>query len=499
MSLRLVAFGIVAVLYSSTQVFSQDLKAASEVVSTPVFTVAAMVEPQTIPMQPCPSAALDITFEGTEDPNHNYALTIYKQNISAETCYVYTRSGGAWVTPDRGPEGSRVKVCYNCETGQPEPVTDRVILAPGHFAHQTRRWETTPADASTSCVTATAMTWEGGEANGYIRLSSPSLLKPICSRLTAMDYTAAAASPALTTASRQPVIHWDNGADVSYSRERIPLRVRVEDPGHELLLDEHSSCPRLFLRTPDVRTQRGMPTNDFFEDEIQNPTCKIEPGGSKGKPPVYVMEFDSSYVIAEDRENSGEFTFNVSALAGAMGRYSLVGTTKNFHLSMINGKVLVRNWGPAVEGLAASLILDKDTYEVGEEIPLHVALENVSSPSLITAPNTPRWFISVKLMDLENQPVQSTEEPLTGNLAACYHFFCGEITPVTMKLSLYGFRPKKPGIYKVIATWWPARDTGCDYATPSALIPVESNLVIFRLIANSNGETVIDDKSPLHK
>ena len=489
MKFRFAFLGVVAGFCLSANSLSQELAMPYKGFYGPFLNAALVIEPQAGPMQPCPQSALDITFEAAEYPDHTYALAMNKQNISAETCYLFTRSGGVWVTPNQAPDGSRIKVCYNCETRQQKSPTDRVILAPGEFAHQMQSWKSIPPDASTSCVTATSMSWEGDRANGSIRLSSPSFLRPICSPLVSTDNIAGRAFAVFKTSSRTPVIEWDNAPDTSYSLQNIPLRVKVKDPGDQLLLDKKSSCPRLFLRTPEVPTQRGDPTSDFFEDEIPNPTCTIESAASKRKPSAYAMEFDASAVIAEDHENNGEFRFNVSALAEEQGRYSLIGISKDFHLSMVNGKLLVRDWGPTTDGLAASLILDKESYQVGEEIPLHIALQNISSPSLITASNTPRWFISVKLVDFDNQPVASTEEPITGNGAVCYHFYRGNITSVTMNLSWYGFRPQNPGLYKVVATWSPGKDVGCGFATlssKSANIRVEANPVTLRLAPKVN-------------
>ena len=143
-------------------------------------------------IQPCASNALRITFQAADGPDHSYTLAINKRNISAETCFVDSQTHGAGFSPDLWPDGSRVKVSYDSEAGKQGPSATRINLAPGDSVHQTRSWTTAPADASTKCITPTEMTWDDTSYGWYryIRLSSPSLLKPICSALVVTSYTA---------------------------------------------------------------------------------------------------------------------------------------------------------------------------------------------------------------------------------------------------------------------------------------------------------------------
>jgi hypothetical protein len=192
-------------------------------------------------IQPCPSDALSITFQAADGPDHNYTLAINKGNISAETCFVDSQTHGAGFSPDVWPDGSRVKVSYDGEAGKQRPSATRINLAPGNSVHQTRTWTTSPAAASTQCVTPTEMTWEASsEWNNFVRLLSPSLLKQICSTLVNSDYTAGPYFPQTTDDSKGPRVQWDNDDHAFYSRNHIPLRVRVDDPDHTLLLDQHS-------------------------------------------------------------------------------------------------------------------------------------------------------------------------------------------------------------------------------------------------------------------
>ena len=484
MSSRLLVFSILAVLCTSAQVWSQDPKMSGGSVYWRLDSVITIGGEQSLPVQPCPATALDATFQAADGPDHSYTLAINLRNISAETCFVNSQAGGTGISPNPGPDGTQVRICYYCEAGQQKPLAARITLVPGDSVHQIRSWKTTPTDAPARCVTATEMTWDYSyEWRSYVRLSSRSLLKPICSPLMTTDYAVGQLSPETAESSYKPLIQWDNDEDTRYSREHVPLRMRVEDPGHVLLLDERS-CPRIFARIPLMTDSSASPTRITHVDEIQNATCKVKPGDGRGKPSVFVMDFDASYALKQAHGNYGEYTFDVSCLTKSKGRYSLAGTTKDFHLSMMDDKLIQRNWGPAVEGIAVSLTLDKDVYEVGGDIPLHIALENFSSHFLIAAPD-PGYDppgVAVQLQDSDGQSIPSGAGAIWSGHGSCRHFIPGDVVPVELKLSQMGFRPVRAGVYRVVVTWTASKNGGCGLASPSDYLTVKSSPVTFRFM-----------------
>lgn len=444
-----------------------------------LLLVSANLMAQAGIVQPCPSDALRVTFQAADGPDQRYTLAINKQNTSAETCFVDRQTHGAGFSPDLWPDGSRVKVS-SPEARQTPPAEGRINLAPGDSVHQTRTWTTSPRDASTQCVTPTEMTWSTSyEWNSYIRLSSPLLLKPICSDVVNTDYTAGPFFSEGIEDTGAPRIEWDNVGEVS-SRDPIALRVRVEDPNGVLVLDEHS-CPRIFLLVPNVVKTAATPTHITYFDEMRNATCGIEYSG-QGKQRSFVVDFDASYELAHDPIHSGEFLLNVSALTRRQGQYSLVGATKDLQLSMIDGKFIQRYWGPTIQGLAAALNLDKETYEVGDEITLHIGLENVSSPYLITSPVGMPGYVRVQIMDPGGLPIEPIAIPRSGNGAACKVFMLGEISALELKLKQLGYQLKRPGVYQAEVTWSAFKNATCGFGFPSdSNIGVASGPVTFRL------------------
>ena len=423
---------------------------------------------RSLPLQPCPSDALETTFQASDGPDHGYTLAIGLRNISAEPCYLDNYPGGTGLAPNHSQDGAwSIKICYYCEQGQERPSEARITLAPGESVHQTRSWKTTTADGVGRCVFPSGMGWDAyAEYNlSFFRLSSLSLLKPICSRLVTTNYASGQFLPdkivSLGGNPRVPAIKWTNEV-AAYSREQIPLRVTVEDPSHVLSLDERS-CPRIFVRVRDATTSRAIFSRLTRIDELQKPTCKAGSLDTSGKPSVFVIDFDASYAIKQNDEGQGEYTIDVSSLAELKRRYLLAGGTAKLHLSMVDGRFVKRNWGPSVDGAAVSLTLDKEVYTVGSEIPLHIALENVSSSQVICAAD-PRGAppgVDVELRDSSGQTVPRGAGAVWVGHGGSPDFYPGLVVPAEWRLSQMGFKPDHPGIYTLIAIWSPSINSGC--------------------------------------
>jgi len=152
---------------------------------------------------------------------------------------------------------------------------------------------------------------------------------------------------------------------------------------------------------------------------------------------------------------------------------------------MVDGKFIKRNWGPSVEGVAVSLTLDKDVYQLGSDVPLHIAVENVSSPGSIFAmdPYYDPPGVSVELHDSNGNPIRTLGPGIVWmGHGYCHHYLPGLVFPVELTLSQMGFRPDRPGVYKVVATWRPSM-RGCRLRTATEdYLTVRSSPVVFRLL-----------------
>jgi hypothetical protein len=455
-----------------------------------VFPASALA--QAHPVQACSSDALDPTFQALETADHNYTVAINLRNISTETCWVSNYPGGTGMDFHPAPEVKGVSICYYCETGSQKPPEVHIILNPSESAHQTRSWKTAPTDSIAKCGYVTQMNWDKVyeyAADGRFWLLSRSLLKPICSAsIVVSSYSAgqflSETLGADVPSSLSPIISWASDAIAPLSREHIPLRVTVEEPNHSLLVDQNS-CPRMFLRARDATPGRVITYRWTRVQELQDVTCKQETVGAVKR---VTIDFDASSVLIQNNdENKGEYTLDVSSLAEIEGRYLLVGRTQALHLSMVAGKFIRRNWGPAVHGVAVSLNLDKDAYSLGSEIPLHIGLENIDSSDPIAAmdPYYDPPGVGVELLDSAGTPIRPESDTLWSGHGFCHGYPTGLLFPIELTLSKMGFRLMNPGVYTVQAVWQPLLSDSCFIVMKLPLpahLTVKSPSVTFRVV-----------------
>jgi len=167
-----------------------------------------------------------------------------------------------------------------------------------------------------------------------------------------------------------------------------------------------------------------------------------------------------------------------------------------------------QNWGPIVKGVRAGLSIDKTTYRVGEDVPLHIVFENVSAADPIygepyrARPAFDVYFSSsgkVTVQDedgplIPTRPVTVADLPTGGGPLRCPEPY-SQGTPVRFEKSLNRVRllPREPGTYKITVTWSPYTEdisTCQDYLTaaagpapklPSPFVFATSNPVFIRI------------------
>src|SRR5262249_8459952 len=148
-----------------------------------LLTLSGALWAQSPYVPPCPSAALDATFQAVDGPDHSYTLAINLRNISVETCFVDTDPQGGVVIAGRPEVRLPFGICHYCERGSQRPSVTEINLALGESVHQTRSWRTAPVDPAKKCVSPTRMSWAVRyNLHSYFWLFSPSLLRPICSQ-----------------------------------------------------------------------------------------------------------------------------------------------------------------------------------------------------------------------------------------------------------------------------------------------------------------------------
>jgi hypothetical protein len=263
--------------------------------------------------------------------------------------------------------------------------------------------------------------------------------------------------------------------DAYYERERAPFRVVIDDPGGLLPLDQQS-CPMLLIRL-------RYPSGWTRIEEAWRKKCRQEMAATPalGVRIIVEMALEGTELALGDNE------VEVSAVAKLRSRSFLVSSSAKSHWNVADPATIERKWGPRIKGLAVALALDKDTFELGHDIPLHIAMANFEAESSVFG-SYPIWdppAVGVELRDSCGAPVQPQEGAIWLGHGLCGEYQRGKIVPNELSLRDMGFLPKLPGSYTLIAIWRPSSSSTCAYP-PYAT--VESAPVSFRVVDENHRE-----------
>ena len=165
------------------------------------------------------------------------------------------------------------------------------------------------------------------------------------------------------------------------------------------------------------------------------------------------------YSDATGRGVPGEYTFEVFQVAASSDDSQIRPAQSNIlHIQIADPSTIPRKWGPKVKGLAADVTLDKDTFRLGEDVPLHIAIENFGAevPVSSAIPMVPS-VVEIEVRDAEGQPV-----PISGRFHdpfnyvgryAAMRYPKGEVVPLERTLWRDGWLPNRSGTYTVVVTW----------------------------------------------
>jgi DNA invertase Pin-like site-specific DNA recombinase len=355
---------------------------------------------------------------------------------------------------------------HDCNLGQPEYppsfVPDRVeghspvgykwpsspqiplLLRTGQTDHLTYRWRTVPADADHPCV---ELKWMAGS----VLINAPTLLKQVCSDVEGGVYES---GPFRAKSEDSALLVLSAPKPSFFLDEQFFLTV----VGPRIAKDEAGPCPKLFRleRSPDGFTRLDALTGAGFVG------CQSYwPGRQKGN---WNTGFPIEAGASSHWAGLGEHQFQVFEQIEAMGspnptfRHSQILT-----LQIADPSTITRTWGPRVNGVAADVTLDKSTYQVNEDISLHLAVENFNAAGSVYAWD-PLWdpcsAISIRVLDIQGKDLPDNSRQGM-NLCSGHgfgpnkEFSQGKLYPIERSLTNEGWLPKEPGTYTIVVTWTP--------------------------------------------
>lgn len=386
-----------------------------------------------------------------EGPGDTFTVVIKKRNVSGHPCVFDGPVYGPSLVPDRIDGEQPVELCEDCENHR-LPIAQRrvkppITVNPGDVARQTLRWKTKPPNVSVKCL---QLDWMAQDA---VVLVVPSLLKPVCSEVDYSRFTLASPEEGMMPDVVQaPALKLTSNKPEYYQGESFSVRVARPHGEHSI----SESCPKLYQwhRSPDGSTRLDEVRPQAFKG------CKEKAFGHEAGNWESGFEVDSG---ANSRwAGVGKHAMQVFQLVDSSDDPRLPFVASNvLQYEILDPTTVVRKWGQRAKGTAADITLDRDTYRVGEDIPIHIAVEDFDANLPLYAWD-PLWdpcmAIGIEVEDAAGHPVPP--EQRMPNWSFCMgHGFGprpvakGKVIPIERSLGGAGWLPNRPGTYTLIVKW----------------------------------------------
>jgi len=404
----------------------------------------------------CKVADFDTRVQFVNGPGDYYATAFNFRNISGHSCVLDGSLYGPTFMPDRVPGGKPFTTCYDCEKRLPNgmsPVVPPLALQPDDLAHLSFRWKTAPPDGTVQCLKPTAMV-------GPVLVNAPELLKQVCSDVEVSRYGPgpfpgfAPEDEDLNDGGKTRVFKLMTDNSTYFERQPFYLHVSLARNRFQTAPEE-GVCPKLYLlqRDPDGGTRLDATVPAAFKGCSQ-----FELGAEPG-------DWQSGFDLSALELEPGERTFEVlqENASSDDGRIRFV-HSNIVHLQIIDPSTAPCEWGPKVKGVAVDVTLDKEIFRLGEDVPLHVALENFDADVPIYG-FQPIWdpcsVIAIEVLDAAGKTLATDERFPQSSLCMGHGRILpypkGELFPLETTLKSEGWLPKRTGTFTVVVKWSPAQ------------------------------------------
>src|SRR5579862_540960 len=409
----------------------------------------------------CSIADFDTNLKFLNGPGDLFSILIDKRNISSHPC-VLNRPDSPSLMPDRATGGKPFVVCYYCDERLPNgqfTVIPSITVNPGQIASEAFRWKTVPTIPDIQCMQLQAI-------SGAVLVAAPSLLKKVCSDVDVSRFrlgpspesadgqgqNQAAAAPAFRLTS--PRNRYNLGE--SFSVLLTPIRPSAA------ATPQADHCPTFYLRE---RSPDGVTRIDEVQP-ISSVGCPTFIPGRRniGSPTSFEIDSGSGSHWA----GIGEHSLEVLQLVGSPNDLQIQFISSNIlRFQVADPVAMQRKWGPRLKGIAADITTDKETFRVGEDVPLHIAVADFGAPVTIYSID-PVWdlgTVTVQVLDAAGQLLPTNERFPDQSLRTGHGFGPrpmekGKLIPIESTLAAEGWLPVHPGTYIVQVTWAPCTGEG---------------------------------------
>jgi hypothetical protein len=423
------------------------------------------------------------------------AVDINLRNVSGHACYLRGELPTNFMTVNTGVPITQnsVQMCYNCGPDRKSRSSEPLLLGDAQVAHQTFVWTNNRVPEHIRCIEVNLLEFFLNNKM-LVLFETQNPILSVCSQVVVNPFLLVAEADSSNSGYQENEAKAKSfklaaDKDTYYVGQRIRLRLDIEqlDTGEPSVQRE---CSQLFerVRSPDGLTRFDQVGSAWDSD------CKIITSTTLGSRRTITLDVNSGH---NNRwggvgEHSIQYIDSDNTLAS---EWSPNSTSNRIFLHIADPSTVKRTWGKLVEGLAANVTMDKNTYELGKDIPLHLAVENFSASVPIYGASpvfNPCELLEVQVRDSAGQLVSGIDPWLctSGGPSGAWRYPKDNLIPLEWSLAPLGMLPDRPGVYNVSITWKPFQgtDDSCEFCqiTPydvanSKRYVVRSNVVTFAI------------------
>ena len=420
----------------------------------------------------CNPDMIDETFTFANLPAGEETVSLHFANMSNAACRLEGRAAPSFAVDSHS---MYVDICWLCRedgTGSPNPQrepADQILLAPGKWATLDEHWATT----GESCQWADWINFGVGWAKptGYLFIPSEWPLH-ICSAAKSSGYRAGQDS-ATTGAARDGDLRVSVTPQVIYSDEVATLHVELARQA-----DAAAGCASLYtVRRGAESVTRLDPLFVSGMHAIASYTPQQVEEDQKRAWPQWKRDRLRRCDI-EPRKTSVDAGISAADLAGvthiewrtaAAPDKEPSFLTVNTHFVVLDVNTLAPNWGETVGGIRAGLSVDRESFSVGEWVPIHVLWENVNATKGLGQEECGPPMPALEIQDSQHHVIETVPLSYSG----CSGHGWGPIAirqgaeqrmlwqlgTVPGSVPLYGMPGEAkltvPGVYYLVTVWSP--------------------------------------------
>jgi len=443
----------------------------------------------------CSPENLDPDIRVSTSHDNSQAVRTKLRNVSGHACYLRGELATNFMTVKSGAPITLnpVRSCYNCGPDGKSRWSEPLLLENNHIAHQAFTWANRRISGEIPCVQVNLLElFLNSKMLVLFQTQNPILA--VCSQVEVSPFLLGAETDDTNSGASEEdkgakMLKLTADADAYYVGQRIRLRLEIEEPdGGEPSVERE--CSLLFerMRSPEGLTRLDQVASAWDSD------CKVTSSTILSSKRVITLDVNSGH---NNRWGGvGEHTIEFIDIDNSHGNEWLPKVTSNMlYLHIADPSTIKRTWGKLVDGLAADVTIDRNSYELGKDIPLHLAVENFSASVPIYGASpvfNPCEVLEVQVRDSAGQLVSGNHpQPcMGGGPSGAWRYPSGKLIPLEWSLGPLGKLPTHSGVYSVVAIWEPSQGTdySCEFCqvtdddiAKSKRYDVRSNVVTFSI------------------